>query len=267
MKRVLFLRILALGAGFLLPAAGGAGDLPTGWSTNVFIPAAPGQLENRYALFLPAQYYATAKLWPLILFLHGSSDCGASPTLLYQRGPVDGTRNQGDFPCLVVSPICPRGAVWWDEQERPTLMALLDHIAAICRVDTNRIYLTGLSLGSLGAWDLCATYPERFAAVVPIAAAGNTARLDRIKDLPLWYFTGAKDSIGGAIYSEQMFKSLRALGSNARLTVYPDCDHDAWTATYRRVDLYDWLFRQRRQAAPAPLEADAESAAYIRAWQ
>jgi poly(3-hydroxybutyrate) depolymerase len=261
---VLWAGALALAAGAV---AGGPKDNPVGWSTNSFATeTSSGKLGDAYALFIPKRYYATDKLWPLILFLHGNGERGASPEAMYSWGPAYETRIQGDFPGIVLSPICPAQSLWCNQQQRQTLNALLDHIIATCRVDTNRIYLTGLSLGGICTWDLCETYPDRFAAIVPVCGAGDLTRIERIRQVPVWAFQGVKDPISLFTNTENTVNTLRACGGKVLFTVYPEAAHDVWSQAYRRIDLYKWLFRQRRQAEPQPLEADPDCAAFIRDW-
>ena len=124
----------------------------------------------------------------------------------------------------------------------------MDDIAAKYRVDKDRIYLTGLSMGGFGTWSLAAAHPERFAAIVPICGGGNPADAAKLKNLPIWVFHGAKDPVVPPERSESMVKAIKAAGGNVKLTVYPDAGHDAWTATYENPELYRWLFAQKRGA-------------------
>ena len=110
-----------------------------------------------------------------------------------------------------------------------------------------RIYVTGLSMGGYGTWDLATRYPNRFAAIAPICGGGEPARACTVKHLPVWAFHGAKDEVVPLEQSQAMIDALAACDGNARLTVYPDADHDAWTQTYDNPELYDWFLSHRRQ--------------------
>ncbi len=107
-----------------------------------------------------------------------------------------------DFPFIIVSPQCPEGQIWSKE----VLLKLLEEITANHAVDTSRIYLTGLSMGGYGTWDLGLAYPEKFAAIVPICGGGQKislllSRRDKgpaLKTLGVWAFHGGKDPVVSA---------------------------------------------------------------------
>ena len=105
-------------------------------------------------------------------------------------------------------------------------------------VDVDRIYLTGLSMGGYGTWRLATAYPERFAAIVPICSGGDPEKVGRLKDMPIWVFHGAKDTVVSPEQSEKMVDALKAVGGNVRFTLYPDAAHDSWTQTYDNPELY-----------------------------
>ena len=199
----------------------------------------------KYLLFLPAGYEQGEKAWPLLLFLHGAGESGDDLAKVKIHGPPKLIENKTrDFPCIVVSPQSP-GRGW-----NPDILAgLLDDLATKYRVDKDRIYLTGLSMGGFGSWTLAAAYPDRFAAVAPICGGGNPADAAKLKDLPIWVFHGAQDHTVPLASSERMVEALKALGSEVKFTIYPDAGHDSWTATYDDPEFYRWLFEQKRQAA------------------
>jgi predicted peptidase len=201
------------------------------------------KVKTKYLLYLPGGYESDKKEWPLILFLHGAGESGDDLAKVKVHGPPKLIENKKmDFPCIVVSPQSARGG--WNVD---TLTALLDDLAAKYRVDKDRVYLTGLSMGGFGTWSLAAAHAERFAAIVPICGGGNPADAARLKDLPIWVFHGAKDTTVPPERSERMVKALKEAGSNVKFTVYPDAGHDSWTATYDDPELYRWLFAQKRK--------------------
>ncbi len=150
---------------------------------------------------------------------------------------------QEDFPFITVSPQCPYRFCWMSEAD--TLNALLDEVVATYAVDVDRIYLTGLSMGGYGAWYLGINYPERFAAIVPIAGGGDPEKACALKDVPVWVFYGAKDDVVLPEESEAMVNALKACGGDVRFTLYPDAHHDSWTRTYDNPELYEWLLKHR----------------------
>src|SRR6187402_2171235 len=120
--------------------------------------------ELKYLLYLPPEYKESGdKRWPLMLFLHGAGERGSDVQRVAIHGPLSLVKQGTNFPFIIVAPQCPAGQIW----ETEPLLQLLDKITASHNVDTNRIYLTGLSMGGYGSWKLGLTYPERFAAVAP----------------------------------------------------------------------------------------------------
>ena len=113
------------------------------------------------------------------------------------------------------------------------LINLLDDIVARYKVDKERIYLTGLSMGGYGTWSLASAHPERFAAIAPICGGGKRFMSMRLKDIPVWIFHRAKDKTVPLKESEEMVNAIRNRGGNAKFTIYPDAGHDSWTETYK----------------------------------
>lgn len=216
---------------------------------------APGQYERvfektvtrtlrcRYLLYLPDGYDQKQQKWPMILFLHGIGERGDDLEKVKKHGPPKLIEQGKKFPFIVVSPQCPEGQ-WWSPE---VLINLLDEIVDRYAVDTDRIYLTGLSMGGFGTWDLACLYSERFAAIAPICGGGRGFMADRLKSVPVWAFHGAKDNLVPLRESEEMVQAVNAFGGNAKLTVYPDAYHDSWTETYNNQELYDWFLRHRRE--------------------
>jgi len=205
-----------------------------------------------YLLLLPQDYKEKKKeRWPLMLFLHGIGERGSDVNKVKVHGPPKVGEKMTNFPFILVSPQCPDGE-WWNNQ---SLVALLDDVTKKYRVDTNRVYLTGLSMGGFGAWSLALAYPERFAAVAPICGGGNpfvvmaydAKRKAAIKSLPFRVFHGDKDPAVNVSESERMVAFLKKYGcQDVELTVYPGVGHDSWTQTYKEPKLYDWFLSHRR---------------------
>lgn len=195
-----------------------------------------------YLLHLPPGYATGRKRWPLILFLHGAGERGTDLNLVKKHGVAKIVEAQPDFPFIVVSPQCPTDG-WWSSE---LLAALLDEVEREYRVDNKRIYLTGLSMGGYGTWDLAMAQPHRFAALVPICGRGNPLRVHRIKHLPIWVFHGAKDKVVPLTNSVDLVRALRKCGAKPKFTIYPDAAHDSWTRTYSDPRLYKWLSKFSR---------------------
>jgi len=194
-----------------------------------------------YLLFLPQGYETSAKRWPLMLFLHGSGESGSDLAKVKIHGPPRIVESKPDFPFILVSPQSPR--MGWNVE---TLNALLDDITQHYRVDPDRVYLTGLSMGGYGTWSLAAAHPERFAAIVPICGGGNPADAAKLASLPVWVFHGAKDPTVPLERSKEMVEAIKSAGGNPRFTIYPEAGHDSWTETYNNPELYQWLLEQKK---------------------
>lgn len=202
-------------------------------------------LKLNYLLSLPERYENTDKAtkWPLVIFLHGAGERGDNLDVVKKHGPPKLVEAGRKFPFILVSPQCPKNG-WWTEQP---VLELLDDLEKGYRVDADRIYLTGLSMGGYGTWHFSAKAPGRFAAVAPVCGGGVPYLTRSLKSMPVWAFHGAKDSVVPLNESERLIKVIESNGNeNAKLTVYPEANHDSWTAAYNTDELYEWLLSQRR---------------------
>ncbi|MGQ9651877.1 MAG: prolyl oligopeptidase family serine peptidase [Phycisphaerae bacterium] len=198
-------------------------------------------VDCRYLLYLPENYPSQDR-WPLILFLHGAGERGDDIEKVKIHGPPKLIAQGKHFPFIVVSPQCPNGQ-WWDIE---VLGALLDRIERDYKVDPDRIYVTGLSMGGFGTWALACAQPDRFAAIAPICGGGEPKLARQIAHVPAWVFHGDADNVVSVSRSKEMVEALKAAGGNVKLTVYPEVGHDSWTRTYDDPALYDWFLSQRR---------------------
>jgi predicted peptidase len=200
------------------------------------------KVKLKYLLALPEGYDSSSKSWPLVLFLHGAGESGNDLAMVKKNGPPKLVDKGKTFPFILVSPQSP-GRGWNPD----TLDALLDDVISKYRVDKDRVYLTGLSMGGFGTWALAAAHPEKFAAIAPICGGGNAKDASKLKDLPIWVFHGAKDKTVPIARSEEMVKAIKDAGGDPKFTVYPDAGHDSWTASYDNPELYEWLLAQKRK--------------------
>lgn len=195
-----------------------------------------------YLLFLPKRYAQTQETWPVILFLHGAGERGSHLDDVKRHGVARIVEERSDFPFIAISPQCPKGQYW----SVMRLSALLDEAIVAYQIDLNRVYLTGMSMGGYGTWYLAAAQPQRFAAIAPVCGGGNPDAAYKLKNLPVWAFHGARDTVVPASESEEMVAALQACGGNVKFTVYPEASHDSWTQTYNNPELYDWFLQHRR---------------------
>lgn len=219
------------------------GDKPsTGQHEHTFEAEIVKTVRLGYLLYLPKDYGTVPqKKLPLILFLHGMGERGNNLERVKVHGIPKIVEQKDDFPFIAVSPQCPGRSFWTMELE--ALNALLDEIIETYAVDTNRIYLTGLSMGGFGSWSLAIKYPDRFAAIAPVCGGGEPEKVSVLKDIPVWVFHGGKDQTVPLKRSEEMVDALKACGGNVKFTVYPDAGHDSWTETYDNPELYKWFLK------------------------
>jgi predicted peptidase len=245
---VLMIAILSIVPFFFAPLAGSAAD-PAAESQGQPNQQKACEMERefkvtmKYLLYLPAKY-DQQESWPLMLFLHGAGERGDDLELVKKHGPPKLIEAGQQLPFIVVSPQCPRNRRW----EPFELAALLDEVVEQCKVDEDRIYVTGLSMGGFGTWSLAGYQPDRFAALVPICGGGQPIVARLIKPVPTWVFHGAKDPVVPVEQSEEMVEALKKAGGTVRFTVYPEAGHDSWTESYANPELYEWLLQQKRSA-------------------
>lgn len=214
------------------------------------------------------------KKYPLVLFLHGMGQRGhdneahlldTSGAHLYAE-----PAQQAENPCYIFAPQCPSDVAWMHPGMPELLKQLLDEAIANDSVDPMRVYVTGLSMGAYGTWNLIARYPDLFAAAIPICGAGTLEAAKKVGQLPVWAFHAADDDVvpvASEIHSRVsayhttvygtrlMVQACRAAGSmNIKYTEYPAGTvgakwfgpHAAWEETYRNGDVRRWLFQQTR---------------------
>ncbi len=205
------------------------------------------KLGYRYLLTLPSGYADDPqKKWPLLVFLHGAGERGDDLELLKKHGPTKLIAEGRTFEAIVIAPQVPSGEFW----NPHGVNALVETIKRTHRVDEDRVYLTGISMGGFGTFETITHYPNVFAAAIPICGGAgiNVVKFGAIRNLPLWIFHGAKDSTVPVQFSEMAAATLKRLNApNYKFTVYPEAKHDSWTETYANPEVWDWLFAQRRR--------------------
>lgn len=209
-------------------------------SVNNFSKEIKVTVSANYLLYLPPNYAESDEEFPLVLFLHGAGERGTDIEKVKVHGLPKLINEGKDFPFIVVSPQCPDDIFW----NVDVLIALLDEIEENYRVDKNRIYVTGLSMGGHGTWSLALAQPNRFAAIAPVCGWSVPSVACTLKHLPIWVFHGAKDNVVPISSSEIMVERLKSCDGNVRFTVYPDANHDSWTETYNNDELYKWFLEQ-----------------------
>lgn len=253
------LPLLSLGLATHATAGGLTPEKGKQIETTVTVRIDSTDVEVPLLLYVPLNYQPdrASVRPPLVLFLHGLGECGQGGDELsrvHKHGPPKQVVEGKLLPFVLVSPQCPPPAS--DDREvianawrADLLLALLDKVQQEMEVDTNRVYLTGLSMGGYGAWRLAAAAPQRFAAVVPICGGGDPTQVGKnVTGLPIWAFHGEKDDLVPIARSAEMADAFQKAGAEARLTCYSDAGHDSWTQTYDNPMFYDWLLGERLDA-------------------
>jgi predicted peptidase len=179
---------------------------------------------------------------PLIVFLHGSGERGADLEKLKIHGPLKYIQ-KNELDAFVLAPQCPENGNW----EAESLYLLIQKIIKENNIDTNRVYLTGLSMGGWGAWDLAFAHAEIFAALVPIASFVNQMQEDdacKFKEIPIRIFHGLLDNVVLLNSVTNVFKNLKTCKADVKLTIFDDADHDSWSRVYDNSEIYDWMMQQ-----------------------
>lgn len=200
---------------------------------------------KQYYLYLPKDYYTSNKSYPVIVFLHGGTQIGASDAaVLAQVGvPQYAVAHNADFPYIVIAPLLTNEVEAWNIGD---LERMMNEITSLYRIDQTRQSVTGFSLGGTATWLWASSYPGRFSAMSPIACSADQ-NVCNVKNIALWAFHNRYDQIYTLPPMEQAIKELKACGGNAKLTIYDDGGHEGWTKAYNDASLYAWFQAQQRK--------------------
>ncbi len=217
-----------------------------------------------YKIFLPRDY-TRARKWPVIFALHGGRTRGYENVVQAREGLANVVRAQADsFPAIVIFPQVPTRARGHDFI--PVDLAMIDRELTALRGDRDRVYLTGSSFGGFTAFQMAYLYPERFAALVPVAAgidlsvirggrrSGNDSVYvtvaKRLRNMPVWIFHGERDEELGVDDARRIARVFRDNGVAVRYTEFKDAPHSVFTRAWQVPELLPWLLQQRRGARP-----------------
>lgn len=212
-----------------------------------------GELKYRF-LFPDA---LDGRKLPLVIFLHGSGERGDDNEAQLKWGVQQfaSDHNIKHFPAFIAAPQCPANDQWSNYdgkfKKNPTkalgmVRRMIDDLIRKHPIDTNRIYITGLSMGGFGTFDALARYPDLFAAGVPVCGSGDPTTVENFKDVPIWIYTGAEDPLVKAEWTARMFHALMDAGAKPGYTQVPEVGHFSWIQAYSDPLLMQWMFRQRK---------------------
>jgi predicted esterase len=227
-----------------------------------------GGERYRYQVYVPANW-KRAERWPVILFLHGSGERGDDGLWQTEIGLPSAIRRKPErFPAIVVMPQCRRDTWWNAENMQQMALRALEQSVREFHGDSQRLYLTGLSMGAYGTWSMARHHPGKFAAFLPICggiAAPEVLRktinlppdptdvdlyaltAQKVGKAPVWIFHGDADTSVPVSESRKMHEALKAAGASVRYMEYPGVGHNSWDRTYNNEEAMKWLLAQKLQ--------------------
>lgn len=217
----------------------------------------------KYRLMVPEKI-EEGKKYPVILFLHGAGERGSDneKQLSYLPTWMATPEMRAKYPCFLIAPQCREGEKWadvdWSRPESDKLpkepsdqmqvaVKALEHVIADYPVDKNRIYLTGLSMGGYGSWDLAMRRPKFFAAVAPVCGGGDESQAELLLGTPIYAYHGDADTAVPVDRTRRMIKALKAAGAEPKYKELPGVGHNSWSPAYQDADgVVPWMFEQKR---------------------
>lgn len=223
-------------------------------------------LQLNYRVLFPANY-ETGGDFPLVLFLHGAGERGDDNFKQLTHGSKMFTNpvNMENFPAVVLFPQCP-AELYWAFDKRPdngfepaafpanypssgileTVRELTEHFIANEKIDSDRVYVIGLSMGGMGAFDMVCRYPGLFAAAIPICGGVNPERLRSAKNVKFRIFHGDEDNVVPVENSRAAYSALKKFGADVEYIEFPGVNHGSWNPAFNYPGFMEWLFSQKK---------------------
>ena len=193
------------------------------------------------------------KRYPLVVWLHGSGQSGTNNESQLGGAPKIWTseENLAKQPCFLLAPQCPSADIGWKNQVADNLLALIADLTEQLPIDSDRLYLTGSSMGGFGTFSIAAKYPQVFAACVPLCGGGDVKNAEILKPIPFWVFHGDKDDMVPVERSRAIVEAVKqAGGERMKYTELEGAGHGITGIVYPRTDLHEWLFQQKKSSPP-----------------
>jgi predicted peptidase len=199
--------------------------------------------KYEYLLYVPKEYPANQRSYPLVISLHGSSLKGNDLNKLKRYGLPQLVEQGHDYEFIIASPQCPDGKFWsTDNWFEP----LYEELIAKYRIDPKRVYLTGISMGGYGVWQTAVAYPDKFAAIMPLCGGcDDSTQICRISQIPVWTFHGTADDVIPIDETERLVKRLNQCNGNVKFTKLDKVGHSI-QYLYEDNTIYDWLLKQHK---------------------
>ena len=199
--------------------------------------------KYNYLLYLPKEYTEGDDKYPLVIYLHGGSQRGNDLNKLKIYGLPYLVEQGRNYNFIIASPQCPEGKYWSTEDWFDSLQT---DLLAKYRIDERRIYVTGISAGGYGAWQVAVDYPDKFAAVVPLCGGLNdSTQVCKINRVPVWAFHGTKDEVIAINETERLVTGLRQCNGKVKFTRLENEGHSI-QYLYEREDIYTWMLKQKK---------------------
>jgi predicted peptidase len=222
-----------------------------------------------YRILYPDNYDKSKK-YPLVLMLHGAGERGGDNEKQLVHGATLFLKdeNRKNFPAIVVFPQCPENTAWSsvsvDRNKTPltfefnydnpitwpldAVQKLVHQLLKDGAIDKKRCYVTGLSMGGMGTFELVYRFPKLFAAAMPICGGGDAIRYDeRVKKTAFWVFHGDADAVVNVNESRAMVNKLKDLKINTTYTEYPNVNHNSWDNAFAEPTFLSWMFSKKRK--------------------
>ena len=217
-----------------------------------------------YRLYVPMDYDATKK-YPVLLFLHGAGERGNNNS--NQLGLVlPQAFSQANTPldqAIIIAPQCPAGQQWvdtpWangdysidDVRESDAARLALEIFEAVTEefsTDDKRYYISGVSMGGFGTWDILLRHGEKFAAAVPMCGGGDSSNAELVKDIPIWTVHDPNDPTVPYSGTKVMVDAIKAAGgTKIKFDSPTGYGHGVWNYVGRdKPEMYKWLFEQTK---------------------
>lgn len=193
-----------------------------------------------FLLSLPEQAVLDS-IPPIIIFLHGRSLSGKNLDLVRKYGVIDAVERGRKVSAIVIAPQVNSGSSW----EPSKILSTLEYVQENYKTDTNRVYVTGMSLGGYGTTYFAGAYPEKIAAAVALCGGGKLSDACNLAKTNVWIQHGKLDEAVAYSESVKMYEAIKACDRNAicYFTTYPNADHGDLASEFYRDEIYDWMFQ------------------------
>ena len=223
-----------------------------------------------YRILLPKNFDST-KEYPLLLFLHGAGERGNDneAQLYHSSNFFLNYEFRNTFPSIIIFPQCPKNSYWAKIKGIPNpkyptqkesfsdslpknsqlliVESLLSNLENKYKIDPDKRYIAGLSMGGMGTFELVARNPNYFAAGIAICGGANPNWAKFFKNTPLWIFHGMKDKVVPPELSINIYNSIKNYNSESKLTLYNNVGHNSWDPAFEEVEIMNWLFSFKKK--------------------